>query len=144
VEEVKVKVPPGRLLVKGARCPKGCSLMAPEHPLSAKPSIKALLRLRGRAGFIYFNPYYGIFEYDSELVLRPGDVVEVFCPKCETSLMGEERCHLCGVPMITLQLPHGGEVRACPVVGCHNHALTIVDLDAQLAELYDEERRPKM
>lgn len=144
MEEIRIKIPSGKLLVKEARCRNGCSLMCPGHPLSGKPSILALVRLRGQSGHIYLNPYYGIFEFDCDLKLERGDIVDIFCPHCGTTLTGSENCHICRVPMIVFYLPAGGEVRACPVIGCHNHALTIVDLDAQLAEFYNDERRPKM
>jgi hypothetical protein len=46
--------------------------------------------------------------------------------------------------MFSIKLAAGGEVAACPKVGCHNHQLVIVDLDAQLGRLYDDETKPMM
>jgi hypothetical protein len=144
MEEVRIKVPSGRILIREARCPTGCSLLDPDKKMSGKPALTAQVRLRGATGLIHFNPYYGVFEYISELPLQPGDIIEVQCPHCNASLTAEEVCGMCNVPMFAIQLAGGGEVRACPKVGCHNHELTIVDLDAQFAEFYNEERRPKM
>ncbi|MBN2496748.1 MAG: hypothetical protein JXR96_19310 [Deltaproteobacteria bacterium] len=144
MEEVRIKLPPGTILIKKAACPKGCSLINPDKILSGKPAISALVRVRGVSGLIHFNPYYGIFEYECEIDLRAGDIVGVYCPRCGVSLTTQEQCGICRVPMFAIHLPDGGEVRACPTVGCHNHQLTIVDLDAQFAEYYNEERRPKM
>ena len=144
MEEVRVKVPPGRLLIREACCPKGCSLVNPDKRLSGQPAISAQIRLRGQTGMIHFNPFYGVYEYESEIPLVDGDIVEVHCPHCDVSLTGDEVCGMCNVPMFTLHLADGGEIRACPKVGCRNHSLTIVDLDAQFAEYYNDELRPKM
>jgi hypothetical protein len=144
MEEVKVKIPAGRICIHDGRCPNGCSLMNRSKLFSGKPAITVAARLRGKVGLIHFNPLYGVFEYQCDLSLKKHDVVDVFCPHCNVSLAVETHCGMCRVPMFAIQLPNGGEVRACPTVGCRNHELTIVDLDAQIAQLYSEERRPKM
>jgi len=144
MEEIVVKVPPGKVRIKEAFCPRGCSLIDPRVKMSGQPAITARLRLLGESGLIHLNPYYGVFEYRSEIPLENGDVVDLFCPHCGTPLTVEQQCGMCHAHMFALQLPGGGEVRACPRIGCHNHQLTIVDLDAQFAEYYEEETRPKM
>jgi hypothetical protein len=144
MEEIKVKVEPGRFLVKDGRCPNGCSLINPQKQMSGKPAITVLVRNRGATGKIHFNPYYGIFEYETDIELREGDIVGLYCPHCNASLSVEDQCGLCQVPMFAIHLPDGGEVRACPTVGCHNHDLTVMDLDDQFADYFDEEKRPKM
>lgn len=144
MEEVRIKVPPGRIQIKEAKCPNGCSLMDEHRLMSGRPSIKVRISSRGASGLIHFNSFYGLFEYESELELHDGDIIEVHCPHCNVSLTSDELCRMCNVPMFAMHLADGGEIRACPKVGCKNHSLTIVDLDAQFAEYYDEERRPKM
>ena len=144
MEEVRIKIQPGRILIHEGHCPNGCSLINPDKPMFGKPAISALVRLRGASGMIHLNPYYGIFEYESDLELGPGDTVDLYCPHCNASLSVEELCGMCNAPMFAIHLPDGGEVRACPKMDCNNHSLTIVDLDAQIAEFYNEERRPKM
>jgi hypothetical protein len=144
MEEIKVKVPPGKVCIHNGRCPNGCSLMNHKKLLSNKPVITAVVRLRGDAGSIHFNPFYGVFEYQSELSLHEGDIVDLYCPHCNVSLVVQERCPICKIPMFAIHLSNGGEVRACPTVGCRNHNLIIVDLDAQIAHYYHEERRLKM
>ncbi len=144
MEQVILKIPPGSVLIKEGRCPNGCSLMNADKLISGKAAVSALVRLRGESGMIHFNPYYGVFNYDCDLDPHDGDVVDLYCPHCGTSLSVPEHCNMCHVSMFAIQLPDGGEIRACPTVGCRNHHLTIVDLDAQFAEYYNEERRPKM
>jgi hypothetical protein len=144
MEEIKVKVPPGKICVHDGRCPNGCSLMNQKKLMGGKPAITAVVRCRGGSGLIHLNPFYGVFEYESTIELKREDIVDLYCPHCNVSLAVDEQCGLCRVPMFAIQLPSGGEVRACPTVGCRNHLLTIVDLDAQIASYYSDERRPKM
>ncbi len=144
MEDVIIKVPAGKILIKNGCCPKGCSLTNPEKKFAGKPAMSAVIRLNGKTGTIHFNPYFGVFEYQSDLDPQDGDLVDLYCPHCETSLSIQEECSLCQVPMFAIHLADGGELRACPKVGCRNHHLTIVDLDAQFAAFYNEERRPKM
>lgn len=143
-EEVRVKLPKGAILVREGRCPNGCSLMNPDKQLSGRAAITAMVRNRGATGRIHFDPYYGNFAYECDIEIREGDIVGMYCPHCNVSLSVEDKCGLCEVPMFAIHLPDGGEVRACPTVGCHNHELTIVDLDDQFASFVNEERRPKM
>ncbi len=144
MEEVRIKIPSGKVLIKEGNCPNGCSLMNKDKLIEGHPALTCLVRVRGITGHIHLNPFYGTFDYESDIELREGDIVGLYCPHCNVSLTTEEHCNMCRVPMFAIQLPDGGEIRACPTVGCHKHHLTIVDLDAQFAELYNEERRPKM
>ena len=144
MEEIIIRVPEGRILVHDGTCPKGCSLMNPGKLMSGKPAITCENRMHGKTGLIHFNPFYGIYEYDSEFILKHGDVVDLACPHCGSPLRAPELCSVCRVNMFAIHLPNGGEVRACPMVGCHNHKLVLVDLDAQFATYYNDERRPKM
>jgi hypothetical protein len=141
MEEILLKVASGKLLVKQAQCPKGCSLINPAILLSGYPSITAVNRMHGKTGLIHLNALYGVFEYHSELELKEGDVVDLYCPHCDTHLGLESKCNMCNATMFALHLTDGGEIQACPTVGCHRHGLTIVDVDAQIAEYFNEERR---
>jgi hypothetical protein len=134
----------GRIRVGAGRCPKGHSLMSEEVLFNGEKAVALEVRLAGKSGMIYLNPFYGIFEFRSGLDLSKGDVVELFCPECETSLTIDEMCKLCNIPMTAIHLPDGGQVEICPKVGCHNHALKIVDLDEQLQRMYVEETKIQM
>jgi hypothetical protein len=46
--------------------------------------------------------------------------------------------------MFAVHLPDGGQVEACPKIGCHNHSLKIVDLDEQLERMYVDETKVQM
>jgi len=144
MEELILKVPAGRICIKDGRCPAGHSLMAKDKLMDGKPAIVAEVRLKGRAGTIYLNPFYGKFGYECDLPLTQDDIVALACPTCGVSLAVEQMCRLCNIPMFAVHLPDGGQVEACPRIGCHNHSLTIIDMDAQLDRYYGDETRFKM
>lgn len=133
-----------RLRVKDGMCPNGHSLMTSRRQFDGQDAIMAEVRLSGRVGPIYLNPFYGRFEYECDLPLVQGDIVELFCPECHFSLAVDAMCRLCDIAMFAVQLPDGGQVEACPTVGCHNHSLKIVDLDAQLLRMYVGENKFRM
>ncbi|MCK9462127.1 MAG: hypothetical protein M0R80_21075 [Proteobacteria bacterium] len=132
------------LAVKEGRCPNGHSLMTETIRFDGQKAVMAVVRVRGRTGEICLNPFYGRFEYKCDLDLKEGDVVELSCPECEASLTIETICRLCNIPMFAVHLPDGGQVEACPKVGCHNHSLKIIDLDAQLERMYVGETKFQM
>ena len=134
-----------RLRVAEGRCPSGHSLMSAERLFDGQLAIALTVRNRGRMGTIFLNPFYGRFEFECDIPLERGEIVELFCPECETALKVSDPCRMCNIPMFAIHLPDGGQVEACPKVGCHNHSLKIVDLDAQLERMYvDEETRFQM
>lgn len=129
----------GRIRVVDGCCPSGHSLMSSERSFDGEKAIAVKVRNGGQAGMLYLNPFYGKFEFESDVPLHRGDIIEVSCPVCEVSLKIDEMCKMCQIPMFAIQLPDGGQVEACPKVGCHNHSLKIVDLDSQLARMYAED-----
>lgn len=144
MEKLTIEVPPESICVKHAECPNGHSLMDPTKLLGSAPSIKVLVITPDGEGEIHLNPWYGNFDYESSLDLKDGEVYEVQCPTCRASLRAEEdRCMFCGAPMFTLKLPRGGLVSGCCRKGCHNHKFKIVDLTAQLAQIFDLDTRPR-
>ncbi len=134
-----------RLRVADGRCPNGHSLMTKEKTLDGQPAIKLRVTFGGHTGTIYLNPFYGKFEYESDIQLERGAVVDLSCPTCGVSLKVDDYCNICNIPMFAVHLPDGGQVEACPTVGCHKHSLTIVDFDQQLERMYvDEETKVQM
>jgi hypothetical protein len=140
-----VKKITGSIRVAHGMCPHGHSLMSDERRFDGQPAVTVAVRNRGKEGTIHLNPFYGRFEYECDIPLERGDIVELFCPECEAALKIGELCRMCNIPMFAIHLPDGGQVEACPKIGCHNHSLKIVDFDAQLERMYvDEETRFKM
>jgi hypothetical protein len=132
------------LAVKDGRCSNGHSLMTDVVLFDGQKAIGAVARVGGREGNIFLNPFYGRFEYRCDLDLKGGDVVALSCPECGVSLTIDTMCRMCDIPMFAVQLPDGGQVEACPKVGCRNHSLKIIDLDALLDRMYVGETKFQM
>ena len=146
-EVMTAKIPKnlvGRIRVGNGTCPAGHSLMAEDRKFDGEPAIAVKVWLAGRSEMLYLNPFYGKFEYESDMPMKKGDVIEVFCPECNVSLTIDEQCNLCSIPMFAICLPDGGQVEACPTIGCHRHALRIVDMDEQIDRMYVGETKIQM
>ena len=98
--------------------------------------------MKNRTSFIIAHRLSTIRDADLILVMKDGDIVEVSCPQCGVSLSNPSSlCSLCQSPMFVIRLGEGGEVQACPKMGCHNHKLAVVDVGTELERLYDEDMK---
>ncbi|MGD8394800.1 MAG: hypothetical protein PVF43_04925 [Candidatus Eiseniibacteriota bacterium] len=137
-EKIELRLPEGVVGIRNAKCPKGCSLMDPDHPIHGLPSIKVMARGGEREGLVHLDPVYGRFDNVGDWDPPKGTIVEFECPSCGTSLGSDEaHCQACGGPMFQLQLP-SGIVEGCLRRGCLYHRLTIVDSDALLQGLFED------
>ena len=144
MERLTVEVPSEALSIKSCCCPQGHSLIDQEHLMDGEPSIRLLIQNGGESGVIHLHPRYGNFEVECSFELKDGEVYDLLCPTCTKSVRGEEeRCIFCGAPMFVLTLPRSGQVQGCTRRGCHNHKLKVIDLNAQLAELFELDTRPR-
>ncbi len=125
-------------------CPNGHTLMCPDKPMDGEPSIGVRVKCGGKSGNLYLNAFFGRFEYECDFELKKDDVVQLFCPKCGVDLAIDANCNLCNIAMFAIQLPDGGQVEACPTVGCQKHSLKIMDLGAQLDRMYVDETKVQM
>jgi len=138
-DSIEVTVPAATLVIRHARCPGGCLLMAPEVTIGGHPSIHVRASQGGREGDLYLDPAYGSFNHRSALEIEEGSVVTFSCPHCGASLEETGRfCSSCSAPLFVMQLPRGGRIEGCMRKGCFAHRLEVVDLGAQLLRLYEE------
>ncbi|MBM4353905.1 MAG: hypothetical protein FJ109_08930 [Deltaproteobacteria bacterium] len=144
MEKLTVEVPPESLCIRQAVCPNGHSLMDPSHPMGDSPSIRVAVASSAGKGELHLHPFYGNHEVHCTVELKDGEVYDMSCPTCLVSLRSEEdRCMFCAAPMFVLRLPKGGMVHGCSRRGCHNHKLKLVDVNAQLAEMFELEIKPR-
>ena len=137
-ERIEIDVPAGSLLVRHARCPKGCDLMDAGVPIHGEPSIHMVFRHAGGEGRIRVDPFYGRYDNVIEGSLADGVVVEFSCPRCGVSLQSaSDRCGVCSAPMFVLRLPHGGFVEGCERKACFHHRLRLVSGEEEMQRLFD-------
>jgi hypothetical protein len=137
-ERVTLKLPGGAIGIRNATCPNGCDLMDPEVKIHDLPSIKVRYTLEGEEGVAHLDPLYGRFESVHDWDPALGSIVEFACPHCGISLRSEdETCQTCSAPLFAIQLK-SGIVEGCLRRGCLYHKMTIVDSDALMTRLFDE------
>lgn len=139
-DKIEVSIPKGKVTIRSARCPAGCDLMAPDHPIHGHPSIAVRLEHGGQTGTLHLDPTYGSYDNEGDLSIPDGEEVAFSCPHCGVSLVDrEERCSSCSAHMFVLHLPGEAIVEGCLRKGCSAHTLRLVDLDAQILRMYGDE-----
>jgi hypothetical protein len=137
-DRVEFALPPGRLVVRHATCPRGCDLMDAEHPIHGHPSIAVRATHEGRTGRIFLDPVYGGHDNLAEIEVPATGVAEFACPGCGVSLRHPDTtCAQCAAPMFLLHLPGGGFVEACLRNGCFQHRLRVVTGEQVMQQLFD-------
>ena len=136
----EVNVSSDGLHIEHPTCSKGHSLRCDNVKIHNYSSIKVKAKVNDDEGFIYIDPIYGSFDNIIEGMKIPeGSLVQLFCPDCGESLtMQGESCKICSSPMFIFHLPNRSIVEGCLRKGCMFHELKIVDVDKQLARLFEE------
>ena len=95
-ENIEIRLPKSKVVIREAACPDGCNLMVPDMPIHGHASIGIRFSFDSVEDMIYLNPTYGSFENVCETPIPDGQVVSFHCPHCGVSLQDEEeRCLTC-------------------------------------------------
>jgi phage FluMu protein Com len=121
------------------KCPV-CSkaLMDNEHKVDNESSIKLMVNIGGKKGFIWLSSIWGSFNYTCNVDLPDNEIAMLYCPHCKSEMNSEELCNLCGAPIVSLILDMGGKVSFCSRKGCKNHNIGFEDLTEAMKKLYQE------
>jgi len=111
--------PYGITRIRNALCPKGHELMDNILKIDGMPSIKIKARHKGNEGFINIHPIYGKKEDHYGIEIRNEGKIEIFCPKCEISLIDKNRsCPKCGLPIYIIEEASKGNIERCSNINC--------------------------
>lgn len=124
------------LHVKCPHCRK--SLMDDEVKLHDHPSIKLNVVTADERGVINLCSIFECYDHKTDIAMKKGTVVDVYCPKCNKELLINEECNVCGAPMVSFVLRVGGRVAICSRYGCSNHYVAFQDLSSELSKFYHE------
>ena len=102
------------------------SLMDAEHPTSGQPSIRVVAAFDHKRGWLRLSSLYGVCAAQAEHEIPIDTMVELFCPHCDTTLLGSANCLECEAPMAQMVVRGGGVLRVCSRCGCDGQTL---DLD---------------
>ncbi len=122
--------PAGVLQIKSGVCRKRHELIDRKYQIDGKPAITMKFRQGDRTGLIHLDPIYGSGHHHLDNMPPIDEGVELQCPECGTSLMGEdEACPDCGAPMYVFEVPLKGLVQGCLREGCGWQHWEQVDAD---------------
>jgi len=121
------------------KCPFcGKSLMDNEHKIDNANSIKMIIELPGKKGFIRLSSIFGSYNYQVDFDVKNGEVSRFYCTHCKTELISKDFCTVCDAPMVSLVLDMGGKINFCTRKGCQNHNIGFEDLTLALKKFYQE------
>jgi len=137
--QIEVEVPSKNLHVHHATCSNGHLLQDEKVKIHGDAALKVKIKTRGKEGMLYIDPVYGRYDnIEENIILKKGDVVEMFCPECGVDLRDiDEICPSCSSPMFIFHLPRGGIIEGCSKNGCLFHKLKIVDAEKQISRLFE-------
>ena len=111
--------PVGMAQLKKATCPKRHSLIDATMRIEGLPAVRVKIRATGEDGFLYVDPLYGRHRDQTSWPIAAGQIRQVSCPECSTSLIEPDvTCPLCGAPAYWLEIPTLGKWEACTRQGC--------------------------
>ncbi len=122
--------------VKCPYCKK--SLMDKAMIIEGYPSVKVMIQHRNRQGLLYLSSIYGSYTIHSEVHVPMDEIVLFFCPHCQSSLLTNDMCERCHVPMTVFELMNGGKVQICSRRGCKKHLIEFSDLSQEISAFYEE------
>lgn len=113
------------------------SLLDETHTIDGYPATHILFEFKGRKGELYLSSLYGSYASEIPDLISEGDVLSLFCPWCNASLMSTRLCDKCNAQMALMNLAEGGIIQICSRKGCKKHLLEFEDLDGELKAFYN-------
>jgi ssDNA-binding Zn-finger/Zn-ribbon topoisomerase 1 len=120
------------------------SLMDEEKTIDGLPSIKVSIQFHDKKGLLYLSSIYGSYTISSEIRIPIDEIVLFFCPHCQSSLLTNNLCEKCHVPMATFELKQGGRVQICSKRGCKKHMIEFSNLSQEISTFYSEYSVPTL
>ena len=114
------------------------SLLDEANKIDGYPSVHLLYQCKEKKDDIFLSSLYGSYNSKIPSSISTGDVLTLFCPSCNTSLMSTRVCEKCKAQMVSMNIDEGGNIQICSRVGCKKHFLEFEDLNTELKAFYNE------
>ncbi len=112
--------PFGLSQIKNAVCRKRHSLIDNENKIDGMPTVKVKAAQNGEKGKINLDPVYGKHRHKYSFPPKKGASIDMYCPRCETSLIHEKsKCPNCGCTIYTFEAPPHGMFEGCTNPDCN-------------------------
>ena len=106
-------------LVMDLQCPHCAAMLTDGQRLP----LHAHVRESKKEGEIVLSSVFGDHTVKTDLDIKERWILDLFCPKCDASLMLAVNCKECGGPLASLNIEGGGNLEFCSRKGCKAHAL---------------------
>ena len=112
------------LVVNECFCQKGHSLISKRASFSGLRGVMLKVKAKSKLGFVALSPIYGDkSKIALDVDLEPGELLELLCPTCDSSLPVYSKCS-CGGDLVALfltnKLEYSSCVGVCTRVNCFN------------------------
>lgn len=101
------------------------------------PSIKTIIKLGRKSGRLYLSSLYGSYNIKCDFTVPIDEIVQFFCPHCNSNLNTHDLCEQCRAQMVAMKIIGGGFVKICSRRGCKKHSLEFENLETELKAFYD-------
>jgi methionyl-tRNA synthetase len=102
------------------------------------PSVKTKAQCKHGEGYLYLSSTYGSFQTEAEMPLEEGEIIKLFCPHCDKTLVVDETCEVCGANMARVDLDVGGLIHFCTRKGCYTHHIEFADINGELRSFIEK------
>lgn len=121
------------------KCPVCGKMLVDENTLVDNvPSIKLMIRIGDKEGYIWLSSIYGSYNHQSTIDIDDGAIALFKCTHCLAELPTPELCGECKAPLVDFHLIEGGKVSICSRAGCKKHSIEFEDLATALNHYYNE------
>jgi predicted RNA-binding Zn-ribbon protein involved in translation (DUF1610 family) len=103
--------------------------MNKEKLVDGKPSVELKISENGNKGKIWLSSYYGSYNIDSDIEIKPDHVYKFSCPHCDKQITSDIKCEDCSSKMVPLNIEGIGIVKICSKQGCKHHTIEVEDLE---------------
>lgn len=111
--------PLGISTIRNAVCRKRHNLMDNEIRIDGLSTVKVLATYKDAKGAINLDPVYGKHRHKYFIKVEDGNSIDMFCPRCETSLIDDEiKCPDCGCNVYAIEVPPNGIFKGCTNPAC--------------------------
>ncbi|MDP2172688.1 MAG: hypothetical protein Q8M98_05590 [Candidatus Cloacimonadaceae bacterium] len=121
------------------KCPACGKMLVDENTLVDEvPSIKLMISIGDREGYIWLSSIYGSYNLQSDIDIEDESIATLTCPHCLADLRSSGECSECKAPLVDFHLIEGGKVSICSRAGCKKHSIEFEDIGTALNHFYNE------
>jgi NADH:ubiquinone oxidoreductase subunit E len=101
------------------------TLMDSTRLVDDRASIGLIVTTSSGHGKLYLSSLYGSASFVCDLDIPTATITELYCPRCQSSMTGDQPCAECGAPVASLFVSGGAVLQICSRRECPAHMLDL-------------------